>query len=87
MKPESNSIMLIQFHSLYAGLITVVLVLMSRPSFWLGIVVIPVCLMTESGHFGDRLRQSRNAWSYAAVSLLQSIVLFGVYALLWVMLF
>jgi hypothetical protein len=94
--------MFIHFHSLYAGLIAAVAIVLNRPPFWAGIAVIPLCLLIESVRFlddwkadrrraegrkTDRQKANQRHMTEAGVILFQSLVIFGVYALAWYLLY
>jgi hypothetical protein len=71
----------IQFHSLYAGIICVVLLLALRAPLVSGLAIIPICVLIESGQFSDRLKSGRNPWQYAGTSVLQSVIIASLFVL------
>lgn len=78
--PESAQ-MSLHYHSLYAGLLLIPLLLAWRVPYAVGgLIIIPICLLIESGRFTFRLKYKREAWIYAFQSLVQSIALFGLFA-------
>ena len=64
----------IHYHSLYAGVITFVLLFALGVSVWWGLIGVVVCLMTDSTRYG------RQPLRYGAASILQALVLFLVFA-------
>jgi len=67
--------MFIHFHSLYLGLMVLVLLLFSRLPPVFGIVIIPLCLLVELGQFIDRLKSKHEPWLFAVTVLIQSVAI------------
>ncbi len=79
--------MFIHFHSLFAGLIVLAVLLLLRLPVAFGMLIVPICLLVDSGQFLSRLKRDRQAWSYALISLIQSIGIYGMFALIWTLIF
>jgi len=73
--------MYVHFHSLYAGVITLLLALVFRMPLVAGVTIVVVCLLMDLGQFLNRLQHQKAPWAYAAGSLIQSAILFVIFVL------
>jgi hypothetical protein len=73
----------VHFHSLFAGAIKFLLLLVIALQFGWGSIGIAACLLVDSGQLMSRLQKRRGAYLYAAAAAVQSILLFGIYATAW----
>ncbi len=64
----------IHYHSLFAGVITFMLLFVLGVSVWWGLVGVVVCLMADSTRYGSQPLR------YGAASILQAVVLFLIFA-------
>lgn len=72
--------MFVHYHSLFAGLIVLALLLTLELPYAFGAIIIPISLLVDSGQFFGRLKRQRQPWLYALASLLQSSALSGLFA-------
>lgn len=72
--------MFVHYHSLFAGLILVALLLTLGLPYAFGAVLLAICLLVDSGQFVARLKRQRQPWLYALASLTQSLALCGLFA-------
>lgn len=73
--------MWIHLHSLYAGILFLAIVAVFGFPLSVGLFCVPFCLAVDFGQFISRLQKGREPWQFAFGSLIQSLVLYAVFAL------
>ncbi|MEK6239602.1 MAG: hypothetical protein N2C14_33200 [Planctomycetales bacterium] len=74
------------YHSFYVGVFIYIPLLLGGFGPWWGFLGIAVCLLTESGQLMDKIEAKREPLLFACTVVAQTMVMFGVFLLLTLML-